>query len=516
MIASLNQSSSLSSLAAAPMSVTTSMARPSREAAEQQGGILLLIDAQTDAAPLEDVPFAGDQIFNGFDAPARGRWADLDIAEMKPELARSGLCQRHGDGHHIIACHRFLYETDDLVVVDLREAQIVGLQERRIVTPYAVEAGDVTFDIPGPIPVANLQFILLGVKVFLLSGYRFVLQQLETVVNAVIARQRGGKRHPRLEDPGLAALQMERQDVGRIDEEIGPEIFAFGIIGNLAQIGLQLLLARAPSEVGVGLIEAELGERLHHLGSREGLGQEDDVRIDGLDFSDQPLPERKRLGMRIDDAKYAHPLRDPEQHDVAQSLPKPFVVGSVQVRIDDVLILFWRVFRILDRAVGSAPEPFRMLREPGVVGRALDGKVERDFQTVLRAGAHQAPKIVERPKLGMYGVVAALGGADGIWTARIAGFATQRIVAALEVDAADRMDGGQIQHIETHRRDVGQAVDTIVKGAVVAEHRRLTTRHHLVPGTCPRDRPVDHQQISGAAGKVRLLALAGCHRKILR
>src|SRR6516225_3807575 len=136
MIASLNQSSSLSSLGAALMSVTTSMARPSREAAEQQGGILLLIDAQTDAAPLEDVPFAGDQIFDGFDAPARGRWADLDLAEMKPELARSGLCQRHGDGHRIIACHRFLYETDDLVVVDLREAQIVGLQERRIVPPY--------------------------------------------------------------------------------------------------------------------------------------------------------------------------------------------------------------------------------------------------------------------------------------------------------------------------------------------------------------------------------------------
>jgi hypothetical protein len=42
------------------MSATTSIARPSREAAEQQGGILLLIDAQTDAAPLEDVPFARD------------------------------------------------------------------------------------------------------------------------------------------------------------------------------------------------------------------------------------------------------------------------------------------------------------------------------------------------------------------------------------------------------------------------------------------------------------------------
>src|SRR5712692_1754659 len=276
MIASLNQSSSLSSLGAALMSATTSMAQPSREAAEQQGGVLLLIDAQTDSAPLEDVPFARDQIFNGFGLPARGRRTDFDIAEVKPELPRSDLCQRHGDGHRIVACYRFLDETDDVVVVDLRTAQIAGLQERRIVPPYPVEACDVVFDIAGPIPVANLQFILLGVKVFLLSGYRFVLQQFETVVDAVTARQRGGKRHPRLEDPGLAALQMERQDVGRIDEEIGPEIFAFGIAGDLAHVGLQFLLARAPSEVGVGLAEAELGERLHDLGSGEGLGQEDD------------------------------------------------------------------------------------------------------------------------------------------------------------------------------------------------------------------------------------------------
>src|SRR5262249_61955021 len=124
------------------------------------------------------------------------------------------------------------------------------LHPRRFSPPYPVEATDVAFDIAGPIPVADLQFILVGVEIFLLSGYRFVLQQLETVVDAVIARKRGGERHPRLEDPGLAALQMEGQDLSRIDEEIRPEIFAFGITSDLAQIGLQFLLARAPSEVG--------------------------------------------------------------------------------------------------------------------------------------------------------------------------------------------------------------------------------------------------------------------------
>src|SRR5258708_40223715 len=143
-----------------------------------------------------------------------------------------------------------------------------------------------------------------------------------------------------------------------------------------------------------------------------------------------------------------------------------------------------------------------MLREPGMVRAALDGKVERGFQSMLRAGAHQATEIVERPKLGMYGIVAALGRADGIGAARIAGFATERVIAALAVDAADRMDGSQIKHIDTKHGDLGRSTDTIVQGAVLTSHRRLTARHHLVPGTCPRDRPVGHKRITGAAGKV--------------
>src|SRR5258708_12772536 len=114
MIASLNQSSSLSSLGAALMSATTSMAQPSREAAEQQGGVLLLIDAQTDSAPLEDVPFPRDQVFNGFDASARGRRTDFDIAEMKPELPRSGLRQRHPDHPPIVPPHPFLAHPHNL------------------------------------------------------------------------------------------------------------------------------------------------------------------------------------------------------------------------------------------------------------------------------------------------------------------------------------------------------------------------------------------------------------------
>ena len=216
------------------------------------------------------------------------------------------------------------------------------------------------------------------------------------------------------------------------------------------------------------------------------------------------------------DAENPHALVDPEQHDVAQRIPQRAGIRGGKIGVDDVLIFLGRIFGIAHRSVRPALEPLRMRFQPGMIGRALHGKVERDFQSMLRAGPHQATEIVERPKLGMYGIVAALGRADGIGAARIAGFATERVIAALAVDAADRMDGSQIKHIETQRGDVGQSIDTIVKGAVLTRHRRLTARHHLVPGTCPRDRPVGHKRITGAAGKVGLLALAGCCRKLLR
>src|SRR5215831_9461892 len=205
-MASLNHSSSVSSLGSALMSATTSTTRPLREAAEQQCRILLLIDAQPNPAPFEDVPLASDQVFDKFYASAPARRTDLDIAKMKPELAWSGPRQRHGNGDRIVAGHRFLNEADHLAVVDLGKTQIVGLQQGSVVPAYLIETPDVGLDVAGPIPVAHFQFVFLGVEVFLLSWDWFVLQELEAIVDAVIAGQRGGKRHPCLEDPRLAAL----------------------------------------------------------------------------------------------------------------------------------------------------------------------------------------------------------------------------------------------------------------------------------------------------------------------
>src|SRR4051812_26858116 len=105
---------------------------------------------------------------------------------------------------------------------------------------------------------------------------------------------------------------MQREDIWGVDEKIRAEVLPFRVAGDLAQISLQLFLAGAPGEVGVGLREAELGQRFHDLRASKCFRQEDDVSINGLHLPDQPLPERKWLGVRIVDPKDPNSAANPE------------------------------------------------------------------------------------------------------------------------------------------------------------------------------------------------------------
>src|SRR3546814_8878075 len=57
----------------------------------------------------------------------------------------------------------------------------------------AVHQGDILADVAGPVPVPRADLVLLGVQVLFLAGDRRRLAQLEAVVDAVVARQRGGQ-----------------------------------------------------------------------------------------------------------------------------------------------------------------------------------------------------------------------------------------------------------------------------------------------------------------------------------
>ena len=295
---------------------------------------------------------------------------------------------------------------------------------------------------------------------------------------------------------------MIGQDIGRVDEEIRPVEIALGIAGQLGQIFLDLPPLRPPREVRVGLGEAELGEPLHQLRSRKRFGQEDHVRVAKLNLVDEPLPEPEGFGVGVVDPEDLHALVDPEQDHVAQRIPQRARVLGGEVGVDDVLVFLRRVLGIAHRAVRPALEPLRMLLEPGVIGRALHGEVERDFHAVLVACRDQGAEILERAEFRMHGVMAALDATDRIGTAGIAFAGGHRVVAALAIDFSDRMDRREVEHVEAHGGDIGQPGDAIHERAVLAGNLALAARHHFIPGAKARLRPVSHERKQLRPGEV--------------
>ena len=111
------------------------------------------------------------------------------------------------------------------------------------------------------------------------------------------------------------------QDVGSICPEIRAEKFRdFGLRQFFEILG-QVFLGIAPGEVGIRLGKAKLGEPVHDLGPGEGFSKEDHLRMRGLYFRNDPLPEGKRFGVRIVDAEDEHTLLDPVIDDAFQFGP---------------------------------------------------------------------------------------------------------------------------------------------------------------------------------------------------
>ena len=173
------------------------------------------------------------------------------------------------------------------------------------------------------------------------------------------------------------------------------------------EVLLQVGLVVAPGEVGVALREAAFGERVHDVRAGEGFGEEDRVGCSLLDFRDAPLPEGQGLGVRVVDAEDANAAVDPELEDAIERVPKAAPVGRLEVERIDVLVFFRRVFGVLDGAVRAVDEPVGMFLDPGVIGRALEGDIQRDLDAVWsRGGCDQRVEIGERAEFGQDACVA--------------------------------------------------------------------------------------------------------------
>ena len=132
-----------------------------------------------------------------------------------------------------------------------------------------------------------------------------------------------------------------------------------------------------------------------------------------------------------------------------------------------------------------------MLGTQGWSGAHCTAKSSATSSPSAAAPRDKAAETGERAELGMDRAVAALGRADRVRAAGIAGRGREGVVAALAVDAADRMDRRQIDHVEAHRRDLGQPRDAIVEGGALRRGAALAAWKHLVPRGKAREPPVD-------------------------
>src|SRR6185437_4327254 len=108
----------------------------------------------------------------------------------------------------------------------------------------------------------------------------------------------------------------------------------------------------------------------------------------------------------------------------------------------------------LQRSVGPPEEPLGVLLQPGMVGRALDGEVERDLDSELLRVADELAELLLGPERGLDGIVATLLGADRPGAADVAGLRGLRVVPALAVRVADRVDRRQVENVDA---ELGEA-----------------------------------------------------------
>ena len=242
------------------------------------------------------------------------------------------------------------------------------------------------------VPLADL--VLLGVQVLLAARSRGARARTARRPGRRCRSWRRGWRRarPRPRTPRPPVCRYSVRMSGVLGQKFGRRYSVDLGPGELGEVLAQLPRGVAPGEVGVGLAEAELGQALHDPGPGEGLGQEDHVGVLAPGPRPSATPRRRRAwcgGCRP--GRSARPRRSSSERRPCSAVHSASPVGGVEVDRVDVLVPLRRVLGELDRAVGPVAEPLGVLGDPGVVGRALEGEVQRDLEAVDLRPRRRAP-----------------------------------------------------------------------------------------------------------------------------
>ena len=222
---------------------------------------------------------------------------------------------------------------------------------------------------------------------------------------------------------------------------------------QLGEVVGQLLLGVAPGEVGVRLAEADLGQPVHHARPREGLGQEDHVRVGGRTLRDRPFPEREGLGVRVVDAEDAHALLAPELEDAGQRLPHRAPVAASRSRTGRCpgtsSAGSRRTGCCRRRASGTTRGCSFTHGWSGAHWNAMSSAISMPCSAArCDAAARKSSSVPSSPAGSRCGRLRRRRSPTGCRRRRRRG--VERVVAALAAFAPDRVDRREVEHVEAH------------------------------------------------------------------
>ena len=307
------------------------------------------------------------------------------------------------------------------------------------------------------------ELVLLAVQVLLvrLAGRR-VLAQLVAGVQTPVRAHRGGEGGAHAERRRRAVAQRPAEDVGRVGPEVRAEVVGAVALGQLLAVLAQLPRRRAPREVRVALGEAERRQRVHHLRPRERLGEEQHVGMAAAHVVDHPLPERERLRVRVVDAEDAARRGRSSARGcrgtraTGRRGPRPSPARTRSDGCPGTSSAGSRRSGSSRRAAaGTTPDARGPTGGRGCTGARSRGRPPCRATRPPRGSATKSARVPSSGWMASWPpsappIAHGLPGSSGA--------GRQRVVAALAVGDADRMDGRQVDDVEAHLGDVAEAL----------------------------------------------------------
>ncbi len=121
-------------------------------------------------------------------------------------------------------------------------------------------------------------------------------------------------------------------------------------------------------------------------------------------------------------------------------------------------------------------KPLWMLFHPGMIGRALESNIQRDFEPNALSLCDQMPEILRRSEFGMDRRVTTCFRSNRPGTSNVTWLSSHRIVLALAKTLSDRMNWRQIHDVEAHVGYVSKPCFNIFKRPMFSRNRRARSR----------------------------------------